>query len=157
MTKVRQPATFADAVTRIAGRIGWEAAGEAVGKCSRSVRNWSDPDMSRAPTIEEALALDAAYLGSGGAEAPMLAVYQLQLERRASRPDPSADIAAVASTTAKEVGEAVAALVAAAMPGAGIRDREQAEREIAEAQEALAEAQRRLTAGAHVTQLRRGV
>lgn len=156
MTKVRQPTSFGDAVTRVADRLGWDGAGEVVGKCERLVRYWSDPDSQRMPTLADALALDVAYMRSGGGDPPILSVYAMLLERAAAAPSSQADIQKVACSAAKEVGEAVAALVAAAMPGAGKRDREQAEKEIAEAQEVLAEAQRRLgTHAENVTTIRR--
>jgi len=62
MTKAREPSTFEDAILRIVDRIGWDGAADIVGKGERVIRNWSDPDMDRQPTIDEALALDEAYL-----------------------------------------------------------------------------------------------
>lgn len=146
MTKARNPSTFADAVTRIAGRIGWSAMADAVGKTERAVRNWSDPDMDRHPSIQDALALDAAYLAAGGGEPPIMAVYQMRLERAVQPPADSADLARASGTAAKEVGEAVAALVMAAQPGARAQDRAVADREISDAIEALTDAKRKLGA-----------
>lgn len=154
MTKARAPSTFADAVTRIAGRVGWAAMSEAVGKSERAVRNWSDPDMDRDPTIDEALILDAAYLAAGGGEAPIMAVYQLRLDRAVT---PRADTAALALATglaAKEVGEAVAAAVQIVNPGASQADCIVADREIGEAVEALTALRQKLGVGANVTTLR---
>lgn len=144
MTKVRPPVSFADAVTRIAGRIGWDGAAQAVGKAERTVRNWSDPDTGALPTIEDALRLDAAYLAAGGAEAPIAAVFLFRLDREAAvRADPEQLMAATA-TAAREAGEAVSALVVASQPGASPQARAVAQKEIAEAIEALKETQHRL-------------
>ena len=44
MTKLRCPSSFADAVTRVAGRLGWDGAAQAVGKAERTVR---DADIDR--------------------------------------------------------------------------------------------------------------
>lgn len=148
MTKLRHPLTFPDAVTRIAGRIGWAAAADACGKSERSVRAWSDPELGREPCLEDALALDAAYLRAGGGEPPLMTVYATRLERAAEPAADSAELARATAVVAKETGEAVAALVAASMPGAPSRERAVAEREVAEAVEALTDAQRKLGSAA---------
>ncbi len=138
MTKARDPSTFEDAILRIVDRIGWTAAADAVGKGERVVRNWSDPDMDRQPTIDEALALDAAYLAAGGGEPPpMMAVYQVRLDRRAMPASDGAAIAAATGVAAKEMGEAIAAAVAASQPGADGKTRVVADKEIGDAIGAL--------------------
>lgn len=130
MTKAREPSTFADAVTRIAGRIGWTACAEVIGKGERVVRNWSDPDMDREPTLSEALALDAAYIAAGGGDGPLRAVYEARLERASTPAADSAEIAAAVGTAAKEVCEAIAAGVAASQPGASRKSKVVAEKEV---------------------------
>jgi hypothetical protein len=98
MTKAREPTTFEDAILRIVDRIGWAAAADVVGKGERVVRNWSDPDMDRQPTIDDALKLDIAYRAAGGGEpTPMLAVFMARLERASAAPS---DTAAIAAATA---------------------------------------------------------
>lgn len=149
MTKARNPSTFADAVTRIAGRIGWSAMADAVGKTERAVRNWSDPDMDRHPSIQDALALDAAYLAAGGGEPPIMAVYQLQLDRAVQAPADSAALARATGNVATEVGQAVAALVQVTLPGASQADRVVAERELTEAIDAMVSAKQQLGAAAN--------
>lgn len=149
MTKTRAPSTFADAITRIAGQIGWAAMADVVGKGERAVRNWSDPDMDRAPSIADALALDAAYLADGGGEPPLLAVYQLMLDRRVTPAACSAELVQATGLVAKEAGEAVAAAVLASQAGASATDRAIAEREVGQAVDALTNLQRKL--GGQVT------
>lgn len=137
MTKVRPPVTFQHAVTRIAGRLGWDVAAAAVSKAERTVRNWSDPDTGALPTVDDAMRLDAAFLAAGGGDAPLHAVYAQMLDRGAQgAADPEA-ITASAAQAAKEAGEAVSALVLAARPGASQRDRAVAEHETSQAIEAF--------------------
>lgn len=148
MTKARAPSTFEDAITRIAARIGWDGAAEAVGKVEKVVRNWSDPDMNRLPSIDEALAMDAAFIASGGGEGPLMAVYQLKLERSGTPPSDIVALARATGVVARESGEAVAALVAAAQPGASAADVAKAEREVIEGIESMTSALRKLGAPA---------
>lgn len=139
MTKARKPVTFDRAILRIVDRIGWESAAETVGKVEKVVRNWSDPDMDRAPSLAEAVRLDAAFLDAGGGEPPLMAVYQLLLDRaRTPDPDMAALVAAV-SASVKEGGEGHAAAMAALSPTAAPHLRAQA---VAELDEAISAASR---------------
>lgn len=137
MTKAREPTTPADATLRVVDRIGWAAAADVVGKGERVVRNWSDPDMDRCPTFDEALALDIAYLDAGGGDPPFFAVYAAKLERRKAPVADSAEIARATGVVAKEAGEAIAASVAASMPGADSRSKVVAEKELDDAIDAM--------------------
>lgn len=147
MTKLRQPTTFADATTRVADRIGFAACADIVGKGERVIRNWSDPDMDRCPTFDEALALDMAYLDAGGGDPPFFAVYAARLERRLSPAADSAEIARATGAMAKEAGEAIAASVAASMPGADQRMKVVAEKELDDAIDAMQGLKTKLGAG----------
>lgn len=129
MTKLRDAASFPQAVTRVAGRIGWEAAALATGRAERTVRNWSDPDTDAHPTIGDALRMDAAFLASGGGEPPLLNAYRLQLEMAELHAAPTEELAEAAANCAREAGEAVSALIKAAQPGARHVDRAHAARE----------------------------
>lgn len=145
MTKSREPTTFEDAILRIVDRIGWAAAADVVGKGERVIRNWSDPDMDRRPDIDECLKLDAAYLAAGGGNPPPLAsVYLARLQRAAAPPSDVAAIAAATVIAAKETGEAIAASVAAAQPGACVKARVVADKELGEAIDALQTLQTRV-------------
>ena len=149
MTKAREPTTFEDAILRIVDRIGWAAAADVVGKGERVVRNWSDPDMDRRPDIEECLKLDAAYQAAGGGHPPPLAsVYLARLDRAGAPPSCAEQIAAATSVAAKETGEAIAASVAAAQPGACAQVREIADKELGEAVAALQTLQTKISAPA---------
>lgn len=147
MTKLRPPVSFYDAVTRIAGRIGWAGCSNATGRAERTVRNWSDPDTGATPSIEDAFRLDAAYRASGGGDAPIMAVYALMLDREASELADANQIASATATAAKEGGEAMAALVVASQPGASERDRMVALKETEEAIGALTDVAHKLGGG----------
>lgn len=148
MTKAREPTTFEDAILRIVDRIGWAAAADVVGKGERVVRNWSDPDMDRQPTIDECLLLDAAYLAAGGGTPPPLfSVYMARLDRASTPPSDAKAIAMATAEAAKETGEAIAASVAAAQPGACDAVRASADRELGEAIASLQGLQTKVAVG----------
>lgn len=138
MTKLRAPCSFENALAKIAGVIGWEAAARIAGQSERCVRNWSDPDTEAGIRLDAALKLDVAYRAAGGDGAPMFQCYALRLE--AETEAACADSAALCQATAlaaKEAGEAVSALVMASRPGASHSDRVVAARETEEALGAL--------------------
>ncbi|MDR7101444.1 hypothetical protein [Croceicoccus sp. BE223] len=140
MTKRREPITFHRALTIVAAHIGWDRCAAICGVTERAVRNWSDPDTDAEIRLIDARRLDQAYLEHGGAEPPFMQVYKLQLELAAlSATERSKCLGLAASNAAKEGGEAFAALMRAALPGAGAADRRRAEREAEEAIAALHE------------------
>lgn len=138
MTKLRGPATFEQAIVRIAGRIGYDGCSAAVGKGERQVRNWSDPDHTSRPDILESLKLDLAYRLAGGGEAPILAAFARQLDILIEQsPSDAAEIAAAGARAAQESGQAVAAILLAAQPGASPQAMAHAAQEVEEAQVAF--------------------
>jgi hypothetical protein len=140
MTKLRPPLSFDQAVTRIAGLLGWEACGALVGRSARAVRAWSDPDADAAPSIEQALILDVAYRAAGGEGAPIFEVYAAKLDLDAQAATASRALPDLAATAAKENGEALAALTLASQPGAPLAVRAVAKREVEEGIKALGQA-----------------
>jgi hypothetical protein len=134
MTKRRGAWTFENALSQIAGHIGWARVSEIVGQAERTVRNWSDPDTTASITLKAALKLDEEFHNAGGNGTPFLLCYATQLEaaKIASSPELAALIASAASS-AKESGEAVAAMLSAATPTATLADFAIAERELEEA------------------------
>lgn len=143
MTKVRDPATWANAVTKIAGLITFAGAAEAVGKTERAVRFWSDASVGTVPTLEDALLLDEAYLRAGGGCAPMLEAYELMLGLARAEAEAEA-LANLAAQIALDGAEAVAAVIHAARPGATPNCRRVARREVLEAAETLTGVARKL-------------
>lgn len=132
--KPRDPHSWADAVTRIAGAIGWTAAARVVRKSQALVRAWSDPATGKRPSLDQALALSAAYAATGADDAPFLDAFEFQLCARVEARDPcrralTADVAAVA----REIGEALASALTCTSPGSSPLD---AHRALADAQEA---------------------
>src|SRR4051812_14366931 len=148
MTKLRAPVSFERALIRIADVLGWPKVAEIAGKDERTVRNWSDPDTTATVTLDVALRLDVAFRAAGGEGAPLFQVYALRLE--ADTRGACADSRRLAELTAKaaaEGGEAIAALVVAAQPGATLQQRARAEMEAEEAIQALTESLAQVRAG----------
>lgn len=138
MTKRRLPLTFENALTKVAGHIGWAEVARICGTAENTVRNWSDPDTTARITLEAALKLDIAFHGAGGDGAPFLTCYatRRELECLAAVPGREALLTSIAKTS-KEAGEAVSASLAAAHPAAERADFSIAKREIEESIEAL--------------------
>jgi len=145
VTKLRTPLTFADAMTRVAGAIGWAEAARVTRRSDRTLRAWSDPELTPTPPIALALDLDAAFRAAGGDGAPFQEAYDFQLDVARERQDAcrhalAADIAVVA----RELGQAVAAAMALLQSSASSRDVHRAFAEVAEAAAALDALQLRL-------------
>jgi len=114
VTKERQPLTFERALMRIAGQIGMDGCAQILGKSESAVRKLSDPDIEREISMRDARRLDAAYQRAGGAGAPLLECYALQLEMGGDENRASlGEMIAAAGDAARETGEAIAAAMAA--------------------------------------------
>ena len=147
MTKVRAPLSFELALTKVAGRIGWERVTEIVGKSRETVRLWSDPDAGAGITLDKALKLDLAFRQDGGDGAPFLTCYALRLDADAvALHADSRELSLLTARAAKESGEAIEAAIAAALPGASPQERARAELELEEAAEAVTNILSRLRA-----------
>jgi hypothetical protein len=121
MTKLRTPCTFADAMTRVAGVIGWPECERIAGRRSnRLVRAWSEEDSGKLPRIDIVRDLDVAYRAAGGEGSPFLEAlaHQEDVTLSAEIADRLA-ITADCATAAIESGEALAATLKAAHPTAG--------------------------------------
>lgn len=149
MTKARDALTPFLALTRAAGTIGWQACADLAKRAVRTIQNWSDPDTSAGISLEAALKIDIACMEAG--QPPHFFRWfgqRLDLadaEHRQSR----ANIAVSAAIAAKEIGEAQAATLRAVTPGAGQSELLIAERETAEAVEALSHTLHDIRAAAH--------
>lgn len=110
MTKLRAPLTFPDAVTRVAGVIGWKEVSRITGRADRTVRDWSDPDKRTVPPIDHALELDLAYRRAGGDDAPFHDAFALQLGVRINEQEACArQLIAEIGDASTEFGQAMAA------------------------------------------------
>ena len=138
MTKRRDALTFENALSKVAGHIGWPRTAEIVGQAERTVRNWSDPDTTASITLDAALKLDVEYHNAGGEGAPFLLCYatRIDTERLMGSPERQALIAG-AARSAKEAGEAIEAILKAAHAAASLADVAIGKREIEEAISAL--------------------
>lgn len=143
MTKHRPPLSFDAGMARIAGLLpnGWKDMAEATGRSQGHLRNCGDPDKREHLSIDDALALDVAFMEAGGLGAPLHEAYTAQLKARfAHRFADALELARLAAEVIREGGEAHAALVLAARPGASASDRAVSLREVEEALVALTRA-----------------
>ncbi|MGO1304562.1 MAG: hypothetical protein ACTMKV_07230, partial [Sphingomonas parapaucimobilis] len=85
MTQLRAPRTYPEAITRIAGVIGWDRVRQITGRAERSVRYWSQTNCKTVPPIDQAQALDAAYIAEGGQGAPFFDAYEFRLGQQLQR------------------------------------------------------------------------
>lgn len=131
MTKRREPLTYHAALTTIAARIGWDHCGALCGVTDRTVRLWSDPDCETEIRLIDAERLDRAFIAAGGDYAPFHRLFGLRLEL-AMRTD-RANFIRLAADTAKEAGEAVAAMLDASGNADCVDLRRRARKEVQEA------------------------
>jgi len=161
MTKVRPPVSFELALTRVAGLVGWGRTAGILAVCERTARDWSEPDTQpsagRSICLDAARDLDAAYRQAGGDGSPMLQCLALQLEIALAEQIPAAEhLALSAAAAARESGEAVDAVIRAALPGSGTADLVFAERQLEESIGAHTEALALVRASGGLTPNRRG-
>ena len=143
MTKLRPPLSIGAALARIAGQIEGDYS-EMVRLTERSaslVRAWGDPERRERMPIDDAITLDLAYRRAGGQGAPIFEAYGTMLDAEGLHwfADQVA-LSRQAATIIRECSEAEVAVIVAAQPGATLRDRAQAAREIEEAMAVLARA-----------------
>lgn len=140
MTKHRAPLSIDAGLARIAGQIpgGYRRMADLTGRQARTVRNWGDPDTPEQIPLDCAIILDLAYQAEGGDGAPLYEAYAFQLEMaEVTRFADRIALGCAAAQAMKEGGEAAAALVMAARPGASAADGLSARREILEHIDAL--------------------
>lgn len=146
MTKLRNALTHANAVTTIADFIGYGAAAEAVGfKSDRQIYYWADPDSPRCPNVDQAVALDAAYIAAGGIAAPMRDAHEAMLSA-ASGEDIACQraLAEALAEASSEMGDAIAAAMPLIQPGASAHQKSRALREAEQAHGAVGRVLRRV-------------
>jgi hypothetical protein len=153
MTKLRDPHTFENAMAIVAGKLGWRKVADICHRAENTVRNWSDPDTSAAVTLDAALQLDAEYQAAGGDGAPFHQCYSTRLEAAIIAATPCREaIIDGAGSLAKESGEAIAAALIAARPGATLAESMIAEREIEESIAANTQMLKAIRAGRNADQ-----
>ncbi len=136
MTHRRAPLSVEQALQRIAGQLpgGVEAMAEVAQRQPGTVRNWMNPERDEQVSLEAAIELDLAFQAEGGTGAPLFEAYATRLQlAEAARFADRHRLLDHAHGVAKEGGEAIAAIIAAARPDATAADRQAAHREAAEA------------------------
>ena len=139
MTKRRAPRTIDAALTRIADALpgGWPEMAEITRRREGLVRSWGDPDRREEIPVRDALMLDKACRAIGGGT-PIGEYYVGRLDAEgALAPADGPALARHAALTVKECGEAIAALISAAQPGATARLVADARLQVEEALETL--------------------
>lgn len=121
MTKVRAPLTFSLAITTVVGLIGWEQAARITRRSKRAVRYWSESDKASMPTLDQAIALDRAFIEAGETFAPILESYARQLDialsnTLACRAALADDIAQASLETADAISSSIHAMQHGASP-----------------------------------------
>lgn len=134
MTQLRAPRTYPEAITRIAGVIGWDEVRRITGRADRSVRYWSQPNCKTVPPIDQAQALDAAYIAAGGAGSPFFDAFEFLLGQQIVRQEAcTRELLSKIAIATKECGDAMAAAMAVVLSNASPLN---AHRAFAEAEEA---------------------
>jgi len=123
VTKVRAPLSFSLAITTVIGVVGWTDAGRITRRANRTLRHWSESDRKGTPTLDQAIALDRAYIAAGGDYAPILESYARQLNvtlasTMACHAALGEDIAAVSRETADAIGASIQIIQPGASPTA---------------------------------------
>ena len=141
----RTPHSWHDAVTRIAGRLTVDGAAAAVGKSAGLVRESPDPASGKLPSLDQALALSAAYAAARGEDAPFLDALAFQVDLSVAGIDPCRRApAAETATLATELGDTIAAAICLSDPAATPRDAHRAAAEAQQCDDALERVQRRI-------------
>jgi len=123
MTQLRAPRTYDEAITRIAGVIGWDRICQLTGRAVRSARYWSQPNCRTVPSIAQAQDLDAAYIAAGGPGSPFLDAFEFQLGQQLQRQDAcTRELLSEIAIASKEFGEAMAAAIRVTQSNASPQD-----------------------------------
>lgn len=109
MQKIRQPDSFAGAVTLIMVALGPAACAAAVGKSEALIRQWTDPDQDILPNPEHCLRLDAAYTEATGEPGPIGMVYAEKAKQPGAEDHKTIPLSQRLCELGKEVGDVYAA------------------------------------------------
>ncbi|GAN12446.1 MULTISPECIES: hypothetical protein [Sphingomonas] len=146
MTQLRAPRTYPDAITRIAGAIGWEEVCRITGRALRSARYWSQTNCKTVPSIAQAQALDAAYIAAGGQGSPFFDAFEFQLGIQIERQEAcTRELLGEIAVASKEFGEAMAAAIRITQSNASPLDVHRALAEVEQSAGAIDALMRRLT------------
>lgn len=117
MTKLRPPLSTENALDLIIGALTIEGAAKAADRKVSYLRALSDPDKDQKLTVDDAIALDLAYLAAGHAGTPLFDSIGLRLRTAESLDLTGAAILNDhAIDVTKEGSEAIVALLTASTP-----------------------------------------
>lgn len=136
MTKLRTPLTTGAALDRVAGRLpgGYAELAKRLERNESYVRALGDPDRREKICFDDAISADLVYREAGGAGAPFFETYGYQLDQAGvSRFADEIALARLVGDSVRESGEAHAAVIALAQPGADRSARASTIREVEEA------------------------
>ncbi|WP_294353828.1 hypothetical protein [uncultured Sphingomonas sp.] len=116
MTKQRPPVSIENTLYRVLGELGIDRAAGVTGREAHYLRGLSDHDRREQLTVRDMIALDVACREAGDPTFPFYETVGLLLkEASAERLADAAAIGRHAQVTARESGEALAAIMAAAI------------------------------------------
>lgn len=140
MTKERLPTSVEQALAKIAGHLpgDYERMGEICGRSAQTVRAWGDPDKQDDIPIGCAIKLDLAFQEDGGHGSPLYEAFGAKLDlAEAARFHDAHRLHEYGCEVIKEGGEAHAAIMKSARPGASFTEKKIAHKEALEAFEKL--------------------
>lgn len=133
MTKLRPPLSFEQALRTIRDAIGEGEVRAIIGRSASRLTDYLDPDADGYIRLDHAFALERRYCQLGHPGAPLQESWAGQLGLAIGGAPTIPQLLAQIAETVIEMGEATAASIAAAAPGATAADRDAAVREIDEA------------------------
>ncbi len=137
MTVACQPLSVEDALRHVLTSLGPKQAAAIVGRDPHYVRSLANPQSRYRLSVADKIQLDLAYDEKFGGFPIHDATSVILDARRARQTEAAASFAIHVADAALETGQAIAAMIAAAMPNATPDDRREAAREWQEAQAAL--------------------
>lgn len=120
MTTAAEPFTFAYAARLTIGLIGPAKAAALVGKSEETLTAWKHGTNPRWPRIDQALALDLAYIQAGGDGSPFLDSFQALVDQTHGIEACLEKLSAASAALAKDYGECAAATFEVMLPNASL-------------------------------------
>jgi len=121
--KPRHPKRFSSAVTKVRSGLGEAECARIVGRSGSLIRKWADPDHASTPNLEQALALDLAYINKGLGRPPLMELYEKLISDAVEEELPSSETIDVLLATLSvqgvvgDLSEAIRSAMSADGPG----------------------------------------
>lgn len=138
MTVAQEPLTVSQAVKRVVDALSLGRVKQIVNRSGSRIYDWTNSNHEAAPSVTQAIKLDAAYRAAGFDGTPIIEAYAFRLglcvtEGTACREQLCADIGEVA----RECAEAIASGIVVTQPGAPASSIHHALVQVTEARTAL--------------------